>query len=318
MVARNNSGLKSNLKLRMFLIFLVLTSVFWILTKLSKSYSSNAEFSLVYENLPAERVFQNIPLQSVNVALNATGFELLKYKFNTKTLRIDLNNLRYKNGREYYYLPNNHLPELKSQLKDNANIERVLLDSIFFNLGQNLVKKVPVKINVNIDFKLGYDFVDELTVTPDSIELIGPDKVLDTINGIWTNAIELSEVNTAISERVSLTSFKDKNISMSNSSVLLEAEVDKFTEGSVKVPYKIINLPEGMELTTFPKEITIYYKVGLKNYNRISQENFNIICDFRQSKENALEYLIPQLQNELSLVSAVRFVPNKIEYLIKK
>ena len=108
MVARNNSGIKSNLKLRMFLIFLILTSVFWMLTKLSKSYSSNAEFNLVYENLPVERVFQNAPMSFVNVALNATGFELLKYKFNTKTLTIDLNNLRQKKGSEYYFLPNNH------------------------------------------------------------------------------------------------------------------------------------------------------------------------------------------------------------------
>ncbi|OIQ39113.1 MAG: hypothetical protein BM563_04690 [Bacteroidetes bacterium MedPE-SWsnd-G1] len=318
MVARNNSGLKSNLKLRMFLVFLVLTSVFWILIKLSKSYSSDAEFNLLYKNLPAERVFQNDPLSSVNVALKATGFELLKYKFNTKTLNVDLNNLRYKKGIEYYFLPNNHLPELNSQLQDNANIERVLSDTIFFNLGQNLVKKIPVKLNANINFKLGFDFVDELTITPDSIELIGPIQVLDTIHEIWTDTVELSEVNSAINKEVSLVFFNDNNLTISNSNVLLSAEVDKFTEGSVKVAYEVINLPDGMELTTFPKELTVYYKVGLKNYNRITEENFIIICDFSHSKENALEYLIPQLQNELSLVSAVRFIPNKIEYLIKQ
>jgi hypothetical protein len=59
MVAKNNRQLKANLKLKVFLVFLCLSFVFWMLTKLSKVYKSDIEFSVNYHNLPAKRVIQN-------------------------------------------------------------------------------------------------------------------------------------------------------------------------------------------------------------------------------------------------------------------
>ena len=43
-----------------------------------------------------------------------------------------------------------------------------------------------------------------------------------------------------------------------------------------------------------------------------------IVCDFKESEENELNYLIPRLKQQSPLISSVRFVPNKIEFLIEK
>lgn len=318
MVARNNSGLKSNLRLRMFLIFLLLTAIFWMLTKLSKSYSSEVVFNLEYNNLPVEKVFQKNPISEIKATVFSSGFKLLKYKISTKTINIDLSYLPYKKGFQYYYLPNNHLSEFKSQLNDNSVIERISRDTIFFDLGQNLTKRVPVQLDSDIAFKLGYDFVDSIKITPDSVDVIGPEKVLDTLYVVNTEKLELTDVNTVINAVINLKVFDKENVTVSNQNVKISAEVDKFTEGSLKVLFQTVNVPKGVELTTFPQELTVFYKVGLKNYNRISADNLVVICDFNQSIENNLDYLIPQLEQKTSLISSVRFVPSKIEFLIEQ
>lgn len=318
MVARNNSVLKSNFKMKMFLPFLVLTFVFWILIKLSKPYSSEVVFNLEYVNLPIEKVFQEQPLSEVSASLNTTGFNLLKYKFTRKSLQIDASNLSYKKEASYYYLPNNHLAEFKLQLSDNPIIERISQDTLFFDLGFNLTKKVPVQLDADIQFKLGYDFMNSFTILPDSVTIVGPQRVLDTLHFVNTQRLDLKEVSTSISTSVELLNYEAMNVTVSSPNVIVTAEVDKFTEGSLIVPFEVRNIPDNVVLTTFPKEIEVFYKVGLKNYSRISKDNLKVICDYQEATDHNLDYLIPQLQEQTSLISSIRFVPSKIEYLIEQ
>lgn len=318
MSVRNSRQLKANLKVRMFFVFLILTMVIWMLIKLSKSYSAEIIFEVEYINLPKDKVFQTDVITQVNASVYSTGFNLLKYKIKRKKLQFDIRNLAFKDGNKYYYLPNRHLIDLKLQLNDVSIIERFSQDTIFITLGLNLTKKVPIELNAEIQFKLGYNFVDTIKMMPDSIYITGPEAVLDTIDVVLTDRIELVDISTAINETVKLSTFDNVGLMFSTPNITLTAEVDKFTEGSLTVPFEIVNLPNGYKITTFPKEVKIIYKVGLKNFNKITIENLHVVCDFKESFDNDLNYMIPRLQEQSPLISSVRFIPNKIEYLIEK
>ncbi|AOW19411.1 CdaR family protein [Urechidicola croceus] len=318
MAKRTSKQLKTDLKLRMFLVFLSLSFVFWMLIKLSKTYTDDVVFNVDYSNYPEGKVIQNNPVNSVRATIQSTGFSLLNYKFKTKKIVFDVNKLAHKSGSTYYYLPNNHLNEYKVQLNEETKIERISNDTIFINLGENKTKKIPVELDASIQFKLGYNLVGEIKIVPDSISITGPEEQLDTIHKIITNKLELLEVSDEINKNVKLKLPDYKKISFSDKAVLLNAQVDKFTEGSVKVPFKIVNLPRNYNITTFPKEVKVIYQVGLSNFNKITEENINVVCDYAQSESNNLNYLIPQLIEKSTLITSVRIEPNKIEFLIEK
>ncbi|MFT4642497.1 MAG: hypothetical protein ACI89R_000334 [Candidatus Azotimanducaceae bacterium] len=318
MVAKNNRQLKANLKLKVFLVFLCLSFVFWMLTKLSKVYKSDIEFSVNYHNLPAKRVIQNDPVKQITSSVKASGFSLLNYKINPKTLEVDIHNLAYKTGSMFYYLPNANLTQLSAQLDVDSSIERVLQDTIFFNLGLNKTKKIPVKFNSDIKYKLGYNLVGNVSIEPDSIEITGPEAILDTINNIRTDKVELLNVSSGFSEVVKLNLIGAEKITYATDQVSVSGNVDKFTEGSFIVSFNIINAPLEYRLTTFPREVKILYQVGLSDYNKVVKENFVIECDYSVSMENNLTYLIPELKEGSTLITSVRIIPNKIEFLIEK
>jgi hypothetical protein len=318
MVAKNNRQLKANLKLKVFLVFLCLSFVFWMLTKLSKVYKSDIEFSVNYHNLPAKRVIQNDPVKQITSSVKASGFSLLNYKINPKTLEVDIHNLAYKTGSMFYYLPNANLTQLSAQLDVDSSIERVLQDTIFFNLGLNKTKKIPVKFNSDIKYKLGYNLVGNVSVEPDSIEITGPEAILDTINNIRTDKVELLNISSGFSEVVKLNLIGAEKITYATDQVSVSGNVDKFTEGSFIVSFNIINAPLEYRLTTFPREVKILYQVGLSDYNKVVKENFVIECDYSVSVDNNLTYLIPELKEGSTLITSVRIIPNKIEFLIEK
>jgi hypothetical protein len=69
---------KSNNKLRVFLLFLLFSFLFWTLIKLSKEYISEVEFGVVYTDVPQNKLIQNEPVDKVKLTLKTTGFKLLR------------------------------------------------------------------------------------------------------------------------------------------------------------------------------------------------------------------------------------------------
>ncbi|MCK5815877.1 MAG: hypothetical protein KAH07_08030 [Flavobacteriaceae bacterium] len=318
MKARSVKRLKADLKLRVFTVFLVLSLLFWILIKLSKTYTTELVFDVKYTNIPAAKVFQSASTTTFTVSLKSSGFNLLKYKLKQNTIQVDINKVTYKSGSDYYYLPNNHLLGLQKQLTVDTEIKRVQLDTVFIKMGFNKLKKVPVRLNGDIQFKLGYNFVNQFFLVPDSVSVSGPSKLIDDIHEVNTVTFKKKEVSSNINEIIKLQTFANQNILISSTNITLSAAVDKFTEGTLKVPFKVVNLPEGVSISTFPKEISVVFKVGLSNYNKINSENLKVVCDFSQTEKHQIDYLIPTLKEQSSFISSVRFKPSKIEFLIEK
>lgn len=318
MVAKSKKRLKTNLKLRVFFVFFSLSVVLWLLINLSKSYTSDVEFEVKYINLPVDKVLQSTPIDKLEASVVSTGFNLLRYKINSKELLIDLKNVAYKNGTTFYYLPNKHLSDLKGQLNVDTKIDRIKQDTIFLDLGINISKRIPVKLVSNIQYKLGYNLIDEIYLSPDSVSIIGPKAQLDTIHAINTKQLVLADVSEVIQHNIELQLPDSKQISMSNLTVEVSAKVDKFTEGSFTVPFTVINIPKDYSVTTFPSEIEVTYIVALSNFSKITEDSFIIECDFEQAINNELNYLIPVLKQTPTLVSSYKITPNKIDFLIEK
>ncbi len=318
MALQTKKRLKANLKFRIFLLFLILSIVFWLLINLSKTYTSDVIFEVSYVNLPKDRVIQNEPIKEIRASINSSGFNLLRYKLKRKTLKLDISNLAYKKGVQYYYLPNNHLSILKKQLNVDTMIDRIIQDTIFINLGINLSKKVPVKLLSDISFKSGYNYTDTIQITPDSITIIGPEAKLDTINYVLTDNLLLTEVSNEIDQNITLQNLNSSGIALSDLKVNIKAKVDKFTEGKLEISFKIKNIPSDYIITTFPNKVTVVYQVALSNFNKITKDDFEVECDFKQTQSNELDYLIPILKEKSSLITTVNIVPNKIDFLIEK
>ena len=60
------------------------------------------------------------------------------------------------------------------------------------------------------------------------------------------------------------------------------------------------------------------FQVGLSNYKKIAASDFKVICDYKISNGQNKHYLVPKLIEKPSLVSSIRLVPDRIEYLIQK
>lgn len=311
---KTNTSISKN-----FLLFFGLSVVFWFLTKLSKEYESTIVYPISFENLPKDKLMQGNVYDEIGIHVRATGFKILSGKIAPRTIKVDASRLTQRSSTSYFLLLSQQKLAIQKQMNTGVDIDHFASDSINLDLGSLKQKKLPIRLNSSFDFQTGYDISGKISLNPDSVMVSGPESVLDTLRNIPTIALSLKNVNSSFSEELDLYSFDvSKNIRLDVSSVKVEAEVEKFTEGTQKVSFVILNVPEGVEISTYPKEVDITYKVALTNFDQVSSSSFLIECDYKLSADNNLSYLVPRLSRQSQLVKNVKIQPSKIDFVIEK
>lgn len=310
---------RNNKMYHKFLLFIILSVVFWFMTKLSKEYDSTLEYPVSYINLPEDKLLQEAPVEVIEIHVKTTGFKLISATFFPTELKIDVSNLNWKSSTDYYLLLSQQRLAIQKQMKTGVEIDFFINDSIHFNLGKLKNKKVPVKPLLDLSYATGFELNGNITTVPDSILISGPESILDTIDFVSTKLLQIKKLNNSIDQTIEIERFSsDSNVKLQQKNIKIIANVEKYTEGTLEIPFEVLNLPENNIINTFPKVVKVTYKVALSNFNKIDFTSFLIHCDYQVSQKNNLSYLIPILVEKSPMVKYVRMSPMKIDYIINK
>ena len=311
--------LKNGRKSKMLFVFLGISFLFWMLIKLSKEYTDVVKFKVEYTNFPKGKMLQEDPQKHIDVTIKTYGFNLIKYHIYKRDVSVDLHSVKRKKGLIYYQLANELLPQIQQQVNSDVEVIAVQPDSLYYHLGISKTKKVLVIPDISIQYQSGYNLLGNLVVEPNYISISGPEVLIDSIVSIKTETTTLNNVNSSIELKLPIVALeKTSKVEYSIKEVTITGTVEKFTEATLKLPFVIKNLPKNYNITTFPDEVEVVFKIGLSDYNKINQNDFTITCDYNRTIKDSLAYLIPEISSKPAIVSEIKIVPNQIEYLIKE
>lgn len=311
------SSRKSSKKSKVLFLFLALSFLFWILIKLSNEYTDVVQFEVDFINLPKGKMQQE-KTNLLDVTVKTFGFNLIKYHLNKRKLVVDLNSIKHKKGMHYYQLSSELLPQIQRQINSEIEAIDIQPDTLHFNFAVKRTKKVPIISNLEINYKSGYNLLGEIQMEPKFVSISGANTVIDSIIEVKTLHKELKNVTSSINITLPIEMDELSGIEYSVSEVLIIGTVEKITEVRLKVPVIVDNLPANSTISTIPNQVEIIFLIGVSDYKTIDTNDFEIRCDYKKSIQKGLNYLVPEIVSKPSLVSKIRIVPNKIEYLIKK
>lgn len=298
-----------------FVLFLFLSFLISLLVKLSNTYTQTLNFELSPKNLKSNELIISETPNFVNITISGRGFQLLKYYINKPIIEVDFSQL-IKNSNRYIWTESRQLDKIINYFDSEIVVKSINPDTIVFPFDSQFTKKLPINILVKSNFAIGFDLIDEFRSSPDSITIIGPESILKTLRSISTKQIELNEINSSVDMSVELNIPSEiKQLNFSHESVSIFAEVDKFTEGMVNVPVTIVNLPEQLDISFFPKEISVVYYSSLEAYNTIDQTDFTVECDFNLLTADN-NYLNPVLVNKPLSVKTAQLKITQLEFII--
>ena len=302
-----------------FIGFLIVSILIWLLITLSKEYKALLTLSVSYTNIPTNKLFKKEPIKELDVFVKSTGFKILSARLSDKNIAIDANDLRKKTDTTFYLLTEKIKNKINKQLPSGVVLHEILKDTILLDIGTLTSKKVPVKPNLKINYRIGYDSSSELQIIPDSIIISGAESKINKVKVLFLEPLVLQNVMSNFSKSVKVLVPKNlEKTKISTATVTIKGNVEKYTEGRVEVPFKVINLPKDVNLTTLNKTVEVVFIVGLSNFNKIDTNFFKVICDYNVAKNNNLNYLIPKVTTTSNLFKSYKVLPNKIDFLIHK
>lgn len=303
-------------RLNIFLLFLILAFSFSVLSKLSQRYTHSFTFNINPINVPENHVIINDSNTSIDIALTTYGFKHIKYYLRQPKVDIDFGTLE-KTATYYKWIESNDVSKIINQFDANIDIENITPDTIAFKYDVNSIKTVPVKLISNIKFSAGYDIVNDYNLKPDSVNIIGPKLMTDSIVEIKTKLLELDNVNSSFNSIVELDFSKNhKDLKISNTTIDVNGMVEKFTEGTMDIPINVINVPEDVKINFYPKSIPVVFYSSLGDFKSITSSNFIVQCDF--NKINANKHLTPEIVKQPDNIKYAKLNVKQIEFIIIK
>lgn len=316
---KNINKIKVSPKIRVFLVLLFLAAIYWFFTSLSEKYTYFTTYSINYTNIPESLLFQNAPVKNLQVQIEATGFEILGHKIKTRELQFDVSEFNSLGDYKYFYLPNREIHTIQKQLKD-IKLLHFNKDSLIVYLGNLKTKKVPITSDVKLNFKPGFKLTEQLQIVPDSIEVNGPEKFIDSIHDIKTKSEKRNDINADLNFEIELLlpNSEKKELSFEASKVRLIGKVAKYTEGTMELPIKLPLLPEGVKMELYPKSAVVKFEVSFENYQKIDTTSFRLTCNYPIKGINKDETLELLLSKKPSFVKEYSIEPQNVTYLIQQ
>jgi hypothetical protein len=314
---REGQKLQSKKRILLFSIFLLISASIWFLNALSKNYTSVLEYPLVYTDFPEDKVFVGELPGHLDLQINAHGYALIRYRMFRKPVPIsfdvsDYNLSRGQDSSSAYILTRYLKDHISRQLPTELQLLEIKPDTLYFQFADKVTRMVKIQADFNYTIVNQFTIKDGIMLTPDSVEVTGPDLILDTLAFIYTERQDLGELTKKYEDKVRLSQKLDLTYNISR--VDCSIELERFTELQVSVPIEVLNLPDSILLQTFPSSININCKIGLSKYDRIESYPFRAVVDYEKIEER-VQTLSVSIQNLPEYLLSYEYYPKTVEFL---
>lgn len=302
-----------NVNLKVYLFFLLFTAILAVIMKLAKIYTATAFVSVAIIGVPKSLVFSNDGRAEIEVDYEASGFALLQNSFQKMMLEVPFKELAVNNGT---YVWRHDLDRTKVM-----NIVNTVSDDIFvrperlsFTVDSLSERMIPVVVEHNFEYNAGYGKDGLLEIAPSEVRIIGAAEKIAHIDTIYTIAVVRDKLSENISAQIALNVAQlPEGVSLVPEVVRLDQKVTKYTEGTLEVPIEIVNSDATVQI--FPKKLKVFYKVPVKEFDRIRVTDFVVVCDFLK-KNVEDQFMTLELIKKPNAVTDVRLGTKQVQYVI--
>jgi YbbR domain-containing protein len=287
--------------------------VFWLFTKLSYPFRSQVSIKVEY-NLSKDKVLSVPAPELIDITIEASGWELMKFYFVRRKYTIDVdvsdNSPKTLNAAALK-------AKLLSQFPENVSIIEITPDLIQFKPEDFLVKKVPVRADNQLQLSAQFMLKDSIKVYPDSVEVRGPASIVKGIEFWQTSPLSFNGVESSFVRKVDIRKHSNKNISIFPDRVNVEGVIEQITEKNLEVEITKIGVPDSLLLVLLPQKVNISCIVGLSDFDLINPKDFKITADFSKINLNSITAVKLELEDYPAVVHKIRMQPKEADFIIR-
>lgn len=297
-----------------FLIFVGVSTLFWIILALNDSAQESFNVRVNITNVPDSVTFISDIPDKFHVGVRDKGTTLWRNHYRRPTIAINFRD--YADKGILRYSKSDMQTALKALFGTSATILSSSLDSLLLVYTVNKGKRVPIMISSNISAASGSVIEGNLQPSPSNVYVFGEQAVLDTIHAVRTELISMKDLTETTTVNAKLS--KIKNARIVPSTVEVKIPVEPLVRKEAMITITPINVPSGKSLLLFPSKVPVDYYVAMSRLGDDDDPSIELQVDYRgmlESRNGKLRVKVvsyPERLQNLSLKT------DSVEYTIVK
>lgn len=316
-MVRNFLFSSANREFLTFFFFLVLSTIFWLMTALNETYEREIGVPAYLVNIPKNVVVTSDMEDTVRVTVRDKGFALLAYTYGEGIRPINVNfqsAITRQSG--YGVVSSQELMKMINQrFSGSSKIVQVKPDRLDFHYNYGLSRQVSVKMAGHVVPGKSF-YLARTRFWPEKVTVYGSKQALDSLRFVKTVPINITNFNDTVLRTVALETIK--GVKIVPNTVRIGLYPDILTEENIEVPITAINMPEGKVLRTFPQRVTVNFIVGASMFRSISSEQFAVVVDYNEIIDNPSDKCSIHLRETPQGVRNARLKMTQVDYLIEE
>lgn len=316
-MVRNFLFSSANREFLTFFFFLVLSTIFWLMTALNETYEREIGVPAYLVNIPKNVVVTSDMEDTVRVTVRDKGFALLAYTYGEGIRPINVNfqsAITRQSG--YGVVSSQELMKMINQrFSGSSKIVQVKPDRLDFHYNYGLSRQVSVKMSGHVVPGKSF-YLARTRFWPEKVTVYGSKQALDSLRFVKTVPINITNFNDTVLRTVALETIK--GVKIVPNTVRIGLYPDILTEENIEVPITAINMPEGKVLRTFPQRVTVNFIVSASMFRSISPEQFAVVVDYNEIIDHPSDKCSIHLRETPQGVRNARLKMTHVDYLIEE
>ena len=300
----------------MLLLSLLLAFIVWLIHSLSLQYSVFLEYNVELNSTLQGRARSSVSKDVLIVRGKSDGYYILKQRIGRrKTLQVSASqdNLRHRDGDDFYVLSESIKSNIVEALGGSVDLEFIVTDSLDFTFPRITSKRVPVVPRSSVTFRPQYMSLGDMTIRPDSVDIYGDARLLETVDSVFTETISEKGVDGPIQGICDIVPIR--RVSYSESAVYYSMNVVRYTEESLTVPVTVTGVPEDKDLIVLPSTVTLTFKRVFSSL-RYQPEDFVLAVDYADFVRTIDSELVPELVYKPDGVMSCEITPRYVDCIL--
>ena len=158
-----------------------------------------------------------------------------------------------------------------------------------------------------------YQLIGAPSLNHKRVKIYGQDKALSTIDTIYTEAVEWTDVSDTIIRRVPLA--VPRGMRAEWDSVTVQIIAERFTEKKMIIPLQVNNAPDGYRVRLFPREVEVNARVGISHFSSVQASDIIATCSYSPERKETMDV---EIQYTNPYITAAWAYPAVVEYLLEQ
>lgn len=279
----------------LLLLSLLLAFIIWLLHSLSLEYSVFFEYNVQLTSSLEGRSRSSVSEDVLIVRGRSEGYYILRQRIGRcKTVRVTAPATVLVHKAEDMFAVG--CESIKSNVVEalggNVNLEFIVTDSLDFVFPRITSKRVPVAPRSSISFRGQYMPLGRIELRPDSVDIYGDARLLETVDSVMTETIFASGVDGPIQGMCSLVPVR--RLEFSEDNIYYSLNVIRYIEESMEVPVKPSGVPEGKDLIVLPSTVKLTFRRVFSS-TQYSPDDFELTVRYKDFINTIDQELIPEL-----------------------